>query len=75
MKKHQQQRQLSQLNETSNDFIFGHKTNAKAIGKESWFFQTSGLVNNFGSSTIAEKMVIQDHFFENKFAGKVKKGG
>ena len=46
-KKNHQKRQLIQLNETLNDFIFGNNTNASAIGNETVEPQTIGCFDDF----------------------------
>ena len=42
-----EKKQLSQLNETSNDFIFGNITNVSAIGNETLEPQTNVRCKNF----------------------------
>ena len=72
-KKHQNRRQLSQLDGTSNGFIVGKSTNAVAIENEFLEHQTIDLVNSFAKSTVGEDSGSQDHVLERNFADEVRK--
>ena len=52
-KKHQHKDELSQLNETLNDFVIVNWTNLGAIGKETVEPQTNGLSIKFGNIIVA----------------------
>ena len=66
-KKHQHKRPLSQLNETSNDFVIGDDTNASAIGNETLEPQTNGCPDIFGRVTIGDNSICQAHFIDNQY--------
>ena len=66
-------KQPNQINENSIDFIIGNNTNAAAIENEILEPQTSGLVSNFGMSTVGESSVNQDQVIEKAIAYKIRK--
>ena len=69
-KKNQQIKQLSQLNEALNDFVFGNGTKVTAMGNETLEPQTNGLYKDF------ERIVdsaSQNQVIENNVGDKIGK--
>ena len=72
-KKSQHKRQISQLNETLNDFVIGNNTSAGAIGNETLQLQKNGSSNNFWRVTVGENSACQNQVIENNTDDKIRK--
>ena len=72
-KKHQNKRQLNQLNETLNHSIIGNKVNASAIGNETMKPQASGLSKNFGGSSVGKTVQVKIKSLKRRSTTKSEK--
>ena len=72
-KNHQHKRQLSQLNETLNDFVIGNNTNSSAIGDETLEPQKNSCSNNFWRIVLVESSVCQNQTIGDNIDDKIKK--
>ena len=69
----QSKKQLSQLNESLNDFVIGININVRAIGKGILESQTNGCYNNFEKILDGENSACQIQVIENNIDYKITK--
>ena len=72
-KKHEHKKQLSQLNETLNNYIIGKITNASAIVNETLEPQTNNLSNSCERIAVGENSACQDGVVDETIDDKIRK--
>ena len=72
-KKNQHKRQLSQLNESLNDFVVGYSTIAGAIRKGTFEPQTNGHSTYSGIFAGGESSASSNQVLENRIEDKIRK--
>ena len=73
LKKNNHKKQLSQLNETLNDFVIGNNTNVSAAGNESLEPQTNGRYSSFERIIEGENSACRNQVLENNNDDKIKR--
>ena len=69
----QQKRQLSQINETSDDFVIGSNTNVGEIENEAWESQTDGHYSNSEKIADVEISACQNEVIGNNIDDRIRK--
>ena len=71
-KKNQHKKQLSQSNDTLNDFVIGNIIDASAVENETLESQTSSRLNNLRRITVGEDSECQNQVIENTIYDKIR---
>ena len=69
-KKHQHEKQLSQLDKTLNNFVIRNSTKASAIGDETLEPQNNSCSKNFGRFVVVESSECQNQVIDNNIDDK-----
>ena len=72
-RKLQNERQLSQFNETLNDVIIGNNNKAGVTGNETWEHQTSGLISILEDTQLVKTVQVKTKSLKGMLTTKLER--